>query len=137
MENTAVPFDGYSLFAGHAATRDDRESARNFLRAVGLENVPDDAVGQLLHAFVPALRVMCEREAEQKYSPEGAVWRKAGWRAQLQQVFRQIDRINWLAWMHDRPAENETIDAINALGFFHRGRADGIPRWGTWGEPGD
>jgi hypothetical protein len=108
-----------------------------FLKGCGLEPT-QDAIEQLAFAFLPALEIMCQRGTSRQYNPDGKLWQKAGWRPQLMQLFKQVDRLHWKAWKNDMPADNETLDAMNFLGFFHRGRQMGLPRWGEhWGEPGE
>jgi hypothetical protein len=118
----------------HTLTIEDQAAA--FLKGCGLEPT-EDAIEQLAFAFLPALEIMCQRGSATHYSPKGATWKQAGWRLQLMQLFKQIDRLHWKAWLHDLPADNETLDAINFLGFFHRGRQMGLAKWGKWGAPGE
>jgi hypothetical protein len=110
-----------------------QEEAAEFLRAIGLpENA--DAIDQLARVFVPCLTIMCERG---NHSPEGNSWRRSGWKAQLHEVFKKVERLRWASWLHSGTDTDSAIDAINYLGFYVRGKEDGIDAWAHWGRPDD
>ena len=107
--------------------------AKEFLEAIGLPANPD-AIDQLARVFVPCLRIICERD----HAPNGATWRRSGWKAQLHEAFKKMERLRFRYWLKSSPADDvETPDLINYLGFFMRGRMDKIPAWAEWGKPGD
>lgn len=110
-------------------------AAQQFLEAIGF-TPNSDAIAQLAEAFVPALRIICERD----HAPDGATWKRSGWKPQLNEVFKKTDRINYRDWQNTSPnagaAIAEVPDIINYLGFYMRGRIDGIPAWSDkWGAP--
>jgi hypothetical protein len=110
-----------------------RAEAEEFLTAIGLEPNPD-AVDQLARVFVPCLQIMCERE----HAGDGSTWKRSGWKAQLHEVFKKIERLRERCWLHSQvDGGKETFDAINYLGMFCRGQMDDLPTWAEWGKPGD
>lgn len=106
------------------------EAAVTFLDTCSLIPTPD-AVKQLTEAFLPALAIMCQRG----YHPEGANWKKMGWRGLLFEVGKRIDRIFFNSWDNDRYDQNNAVDAVNFLGYYIRLRNEGRP-FGARGNPG-
>jgi hypothetical protein len=107
-----------------------RELAFTFLSGCGLNPTPD-AIDQLAEAFLPALRIICERG----YDPEGATWRRGGWRGLLLEIDKKRDRLWHRSWLHSRFDPDSSLDGINYNGFYYRLKCSGMP-WGTRGEPG-
>ena len=107
-----------------------RDAAYTFLEACGLTST-NDAVGQLVEAFLPALRIMCERG----YDPEGETWREAGWRGLLHEIRKKNTRLHHRSWLRGLFDWDSAVDAINYLGFYIRLKNQGKP-WGALGEPG-
>ena len=115
---------------------DKYEAASAFLADVGLK--PNkDAIDQLAEAFLPALRIICERD----HAGDGSTWKQAGWKAQLHELFKKVDRLNYRDWQRTaiEPGEalKEAPDIINYVGFYFRGRLAGIPAWAKWGRPSE
>ncbi len=108
-----------------------REKAAEFLEAAGLHNPNEDAIDQLCEAFLPALKIICERD----HAPDGGTWRMAGWKAQLHELFKKADRLRYRAWARNIQDDDSAIDIINYAGFYLRGH-DTLTAWGQWGEPG-
>lgn len=110
-----------------------QEEAADFLRAIGLP-ANQDAVDQLARVFVPCLRIICDRD----HAGDGSTWRRAGWKPQLHEVFKKMDRLRHREWLHSNgdPA-CEGTDIINYIGFYLRGRMDKISAWAEWGKPDD
>lgn len=109
-----------------------QEEAADFLKAIGLPP-NQDAIDQLARVFTPCLQIICDRD----HDGAGETWRRSGWKAQLHELFKKADRLRHRCWLHSREDTDSPIDIINYLGFFMRGRADGISAWGEWGPPGD
>lgn len=110
-----------------------RDAAVTFLEACGIIPTPD-AISQLIEVYLPAIAIMCKRG----YDPNGQTWQKVGWRPQLYEVMKKVDRIAWLAWSHNREEEAlaEIPDILNYLGFVQRGITARLAKWGKWGPPG-
>lgn len=119
---------GTSVFDEDFTTRD---AADQFMRSCGLDPT-EDAVGQLTEAFLPCLKIMCERG----YDEEGRTWRAEGWRGMLWKGRDKSDRIWWHGWRHGRFHADSVLDAINYFGYYYRIGHQGDP-WGTRGEPGE
>ena len=102
--------------------------AHSFLIDCGLEPTPD-TVDQLVDVFLPCLRIMSKRG----YDPEGGTWRAAGWRGQLYEMRKNVERIWQRSWFGNRGFQDAGLDLINYTGFYIRGLSG--PAWGTWGEP--
>lgn len=115
------------------------EAAAIFLRRAFQHcdfKVTGDAVDQLVNAFLPALRIMCE-----KGSMRGDfTWKEAGWRGQLYEAQKKMRRV-WACWWRSKPYAymDDAFDLLNYTGFFIRlarqykeGEDDG---WGTYGLP--
>jgi hypothetical protein len=105
-------------------------AANHFFADIGLPLTPD-AVDQLVVAFIPALKVICERG----YHPEGNTWREAGWRGVLTDIRKKSNRLWYRSWIKGGFDEDSATDLINFAGFYKRLRNQG-PEWGTWGPPG-
>lgn len=106
-------------------------AARQFFKELGIDDPPMDAICQLLIAFVPSLRIMCERG----YDPNGLTWRASGWRGQIQEIRKKTDRLWLRGWLRGRFDADSARDIINYAGFYLRLAGEGKP-WGDWGEPG-
>ena len=106
-------------------------AARTFFKEMGIDDPTPDAIGQLLIAFMPSLRIMCERG----YDPNGLTWRASGWRGQIQEIRKKTDRLWLRGWLRGRFDADSAKDIINYAGFYLRLRGEGQP-WGDWGEPG-
>lgn len=106
------------------------DAAYGYLDRVGLTPTPD-AVEQLTYAFLPALRIMCERG----YQPNGASWKKSGWRGQLFEIKKRAERLWETSWLRNRFNPNDSLDIINYAGFYYRTGGTG-PAWGDWDHPG-
>jgi hypothetical protein len=109
---------------------DEQRAAVAFFKAMGISDPTPDAVGQLLEAFVPCLRIMCERG----YDPTGATWREGGWRSQLVDVRKKFKRLWFHGWIKGRFVPDHGFDLINYVGYYQRLQMNGKP-WGEWGEP--
>lgn len=107
-----------------------RDAAYTFLESCGLDPTPD-SVGQLTEAFLPALRIMCERG----YDPNGETWRDAGWRGLLHEIRKKQTRLHHRSWLRALFDWDSAVDMLNYLGFYIRLRNQG-PSWGNLGEPG-
>lgn len=107
--------------------------AAEFIAAIGLPP-NQDAIDQLARVFVPCLQIICNRD----HDGAGATWRRSGWKAQLHEIFKKVDRLRHREWLHSHgdPA-GESFDIINYVGFYLRGRADNIDSWADWGPPGE
>jgi hypothetical protein len=103
--------------------------ALTYLRASGLTPTPD-AVGQLVEAFLPCLKIMCERG----YDPNGANWREGGWKSQLVDIRKKFKRLWYHAWIKSTFVVDHPRDMINYLGYYIRLEMKGEP-CGDWGEP--
>jgi len=106
------------------------EAAMAFFGTIEVDPTPD-AVEQLCLAFWPALKIMIERG----YNPEGATWKKGGWRGLLYEIRKKLERMWDRSWLDDVYDRDSSVDMINFAGFYHRWRNRG-PAWGEWGEPG-
>lgn len=110
--------------------------AHEFLVKCGIPEPTPDAVGQLLEAFLPALRKMCD--IEHPWDPKGATWRESGSMGALSDARKKFKRLWYRAWTmlnpHDDPAAvDSAVDLLNFVGFWLRSKDDG---WNEWGEPG-
>jgi hypothetical protein len=115
--------------------RAPRDAAFTFLRACGLEPT-SDAVGQLVEAFLPCLRKMCD--SDHPWDPDGGTWRESGSMGALTDIRKKFKRLWYRAWSvmspHNDPAAvDSAVDLINFIGFWLRSNDDG---WNEWGEPG-
>jgi hypothetical protein len=108
----------------------NRRAAERFLADCGLPLVPD-AVDQLADAFLPALRIICERG----WHPEGNTWREAGWRGMLYKIREKSARLWYRSWVKGGYDSDSSMDLINFAGFYYRLGNQG-KEWGEWGEPG-
>jgi hypothetical protein len=106
-----------------------REASRNFLEEILLVPTPD-AVDQLAEAFVPCLEIMCKRG----YDPNGATWRKNGWRGTLWEMWKRMQRLLYMSWENDRYDLNDAIDLTNFTAFYIRFKNQGPP-FGQMGNP--
>lgn len=106
-----------------------RSDAVQFIESCGLKPTPD-AVDQLMHAFIPALQIMCDRG----YDPQGNTWKEKGWRGLVHDILNKAGRLRSRSWLHDEFDKDSAIDMINFCGFYVRMKNEGKP-WGTWGEP--
>jgi hypothetical protein len=115
----------------HTGDYSDISAAQKFLEACGL--IPNkDAIEQLAYAFLPALRIMCDRD----YPENGALWKGTGWRGLLIDIRKKFGRLWFRGWTKGRFFSDDPIDMINFLGFYLRLANTGEP-WGEYGEPGD
>lgn len=109
------------------------EAAVIFLDACSIQPT-DETVQQLVEAFLPALAIISERG----YSPSGANWRRMGWRGLLIEISKRWERIRFNEWERGRQDRNNTVDAINYLGYLLRhDRTPAHAEWGTIGKPGE
>lgn len=121
----------HEFFQGkHEVPEHHMSAEEHYLRSCGLEPTPD-AIAQLRDAFLPCLRIMCERG----YDPNGSTWGAHGWRGNLFYVKAKIERAWQKSWVRGHPDTDSITDAINFAGFYLRGLND--PPWGEWGPPGD
>lgn len=109
-----------------------KEAASKFMIECGLEPTPD-AIGQLTEAFLPCLRIMCERG----YAPDGSTWRAEGWRGMLWKAYDKMERLWYHSWVNGRLHDDSVFDGINYLGFYWRSRVGGGDGWGKRGAPGN
>ena len=107
---------------------DAQEAAEEFMEQMGMTPTPD-AVGQLLEAFVPCLRIMCERG----YEPNGALWRKAGIFGVLWDVRKKFERLWYRTWTLGIRHDDSAFDLMNFVGMLVR--VDPNSRFGDAGEP--
>jgi len=103
------------------------EAGERFLRFSGLEPTPD-AVRQLTQAFLPCLRIMCERP----WNPDGETWRKSGRMGLLTDIRKKFERLWERGWMMGKRHDDSVLDLINYLGMYIRA---GESHWGEWGNP--
>lgn len=108
----------------------DLDAAYTFLDACCMTPTPD-AVHQLVDAFLPALRIMCQRG----YDPDGGSWKESGWMGQLFEMRKRMSRLVHNSWRGGRFDESNTVDMINYAGFLYRLEGKGRP-WGRWEDPG-
>jgi hypothetical protein len=106
------------------------KAAADYLRAVGLDPKPD-AVEQLVLAFTPSLKLICERD----YHPEGATWQRAGRKGLMREILKYADRMRDRDWLRDNPDQPSAEDMINYCGFYIRAILKNMSDWGFWGEP--
>lgn len=107
------------------------EAAIHFLDECSIQPTPE-AVSQLIEAFLPCLALISSRG----YDPNGANWRKMGWRGLLVEINKRWERIHYLCWQRGKIDPNNVPDAINYLAYFHRLSNEGDTGWGTIGKPG-
>lgn len=116
--------------------REAEEAALEFLGAMfGIppDSIPDDAVEQLLDAFLPALQIMVERAGNQGYN---GLWRQFGWRGVLYECRKNMGRLWAGYWLSDEGgSKDHAVDLLNYVGFFLRGRQENLPEWGEIGAP--
>ncbi len=119
---------------GHEKSRPNRDilddAARRFMEEAGLVPTPD-AIAQLTEAFLPALKIVCERD----HDPDGGSWREKGWRGLVHDILDNAGRLRYRSWLHSRFDRNSAVDMINFCAFYLRMENKGAP-WGEWGEPG-
>lgn len=113
--------------AGEAITT--RTAAVEYLDRCSVKPTPE-AVAQLTEVFLPALRIVAERD----YDPNGATWREGGWRGLLGEMRKKFGRLWYRAWKHGRYDHDSAIDMINYLAYYVRLHHEGEP-WGEWGDP--
>jgi hypothetical protein len=118
MQDDKPPYSEYGL-------------ACQFLKDVGVAEPTPDAIAQLVEAFLPSLRIMCARG----YDPNGLTWRASGWRGQIQEIRKKVDRLWLRGWLRGKFDPDSARDIINYAGFYLRLAGKGEP-WGQWGEPG-
>jgi hypothetical protein len=108
-----------------------RDAATAFLDACSLEPTPD-AVAQLTEAFLPCLRIMCERG----YDRNGASWKEQGWRGQLYEMMKRMRRLEFFGWRRRTLHRDSAVDMINYAGFLIRSY-DEMPDkpWGAFDMP--
>ena len=107
----------------------DYERARSFLAGCGLKP-SQDAVEQLVEAFLPAVAVMCDRAPLR-----GSIWRQSGWRGSLFEARKKMHRLWYSWWEGDGADYDSAIDLLNFTGFAMRARQQGISAWGIYGDP--
>lgn len=108
-----------------------REAATEFLDRCSLTPTPD-AVSQLAEAFLPCLRIICERG----YNAQGASWQEQGWRGQLYEIMKRSRRLEFFGWHGRKVHVDSARDIINYAGFLIRQWfADPDTVWGEWGDP--
>jgi hypothetical protein len=107
-----------------------RDAAWTFMEACGLK-ATNDAVEQMVEAFLPALRIICERG----FDPNGGTWRDAGWRGLLHEIRKKNTRLHHRSWLRGLFDWDSATDLINYAGFYVRLKNQGAP-WGNLGEPG-
>lgn len=107
-----------------------RRAADKFLSDCGLPPVPD-AIDQLTDAFLPCLRIICERG----YHPEGNTWRAGGWRGILTDIKKKSNRLWYRSWIKGGFDDDSARDLMNFAGFYYRLGNQG-KEWGDWGQPG-
>jgi hypothetical protein len=113
----------------HKKIMTTREAAEQFMEMCGLEPTPD-SVNQLIEAFLPALRIMCERG----YDPNGDTWIRKGWRGLVCDILGKAGRIRYRSWLQNKFDRDSAMDLINFAGFYVRLENQGAP-WGDWGGP--
>jgi hypothetical protein len=107
-----------------------RDAAWTFLESVGI-SATNDAISQLVEAFLPALRIMCRRG----YDPDGETWREGGWRGLLHEIRKKTARLMHRSWLGGRFDPDSALDLVNYAGMYYRLKNAGAP-WGALGEPG-
>jgi hypothetical protein len=91
--------------------------------------VTPDAREQLAYAFVPALKIMCERG----YDPAGLTWKNGGgWMGLVFELKKKTERLWWRAWRKGE-YDKDVYDIINYAGMY--ARSSRVAPWGTWGAP--
>jgi hypothetical protein len=123
--------DLYEHYITEAHPVDDFDimvAAEEFMNKMGMEPTPD-ALSQLLEAFVPCLRIMCERG----YEPSGALWRKAGILGIIWDVRKKFERLWYRTWTLGIRHDDSAFDLMNYVGMLVR--ADPNSRFGDAGEP--
>lgn len=107
-----------------------RAAARQYLFACGIDATPD-AISQLDEAFLPCLRIMCDRD-DHPWSPDGATWRESGRKGVLTDVRKKFGRFWYRYWIKGKEHPDSGYDLINFIGFVLRSEDNG---WNEWGEP--
>jgi len=107
----------------------DYRLAKAYLQANGLEP-SDDAVAQLVDAFLPAVALMCGRS-----SLRGEIWRQSGWRGALYEARKKMHRLWFSWWEGDGSDDDSALDLLNYVAFSMRARTYGIQPWGEYGDP--
>jgi hypothetical protein len=109
-------------------------AARSFIaQYCGVEEseVPEDAVYQLVDAFMPSIRIMVDR-----HSLRGSMWMESGWRGALYEARKKLGRL-WLSWWNgDKTDTDSAADLLNFVGFFIRAvmYKPVEEEWGEWGK---
>lgn len=103
------------------------EAAERFMRFAGLEPTPD-AVRQMSQAFLPCLKIMCERP----WNPDGETWRKSGRMGILTDIRKKFERLWERGWLMGQRHDDSVLDLINYLGMYIRADKS---HWGEWGNP--
>lgn len=116
--------------------RAEHRLARELMIACGIPDPTPDAIDQLLEAFLPALRKMCD--AAHPWDPKGGTWRESGSMGALTDARKKFKRWWYRAWVmlrpHDDPAAvDSAVDLLNFIGFWLRSEDNS---WNDWEEPG-
>jgi len=126
--NTLQPYDPYDPpTKGDPDETDLRSAARAYLFACNMEPT-EDAIDQLTLAFLPCLRIMCERP----WDPNGATWRASGRLGILSDVRKKFERLWYRGWVNGARHDDSGFDLINYVGFYLRSNGS---LWGQWGDP--
>ena len=97
-----------------------------------VDNIPNDAVYQLLDAFMPAIRIMVDRS-----NLRGELWQQSGWRGALYEARKKMERLWRSWWLGDQTDDDSALDLLNFTGFFIRAATDKYEEpWGMYGAPG-
>lgn len=108
-----------------------RDFIQIYFNLFEVEEVPQDAVEQLVLAFMPALGKMVERRHNGAYRE---VWKRFGWRGALYESRKNIERL-WNSWWLAEPSSTDpAVDLLNYTGFFLRAVED-LNEWGEIGGP--
>lgn len=105
-------------------------AARDFMVACGIPNPTPDAISQLLEAFLPALKIMCD--PSHPWDPGGATWRQSGVLGILTDCKKKFERLWERGWKHGKRHDDSAFDLLNFVGFYLRSADNG---WGEWGNP--
>lgn len=105
-----------------------RQAANDFIRTCNIRPTPD-AVDQLVHVFLPCLRIMCERP----WDPNGGTWRASGILGATTDAKKKWERFWYRIWKRGERHDDSGLDLINYIGFVMRSYPDS--GWGDWGPP--
>jgi hypothetical protein len=124
--------DAQSFMVQDVDTGELMKAADVFMRVAGLAPT-EDAIAQLCDAFVPALRIMCERG----YDPKGGTWKEGGYMPILIELRKKVMRLWFRCWRRGESPwlSDSTVDLINYGGMAMR--SAGLRPWGKWGAPYD